>query len=156
MRALPFRFQIQQEGNKVMELNDLSLLDTVAASNAGENVNLTHPATGEPFTNADGSQMYITIAGPDSDRWRHTKWSMVDRRNNLKKSKISGRESDENLLSALVSIVIGWNITLGGDKPPCTPENVRKVFVTYPWTMKQVQAYFDDEANFSKVSSSTS
>ena len=139
-----------------MELNDLSLLDTVSNSNIGERVNLVHPATSEPFTNADGSPMYITILGPDSDRWKDNRHTIIDRRTALKKSKVSAKEIDQTLINSLVAVTVGWNITLSGEQPQCTPENVRAVYIKYPWVLKQVQAYFDDESNFSKVSSITS
>jgi hypothetical protein len=139
-----------------MELNDISLLDTIANSNAGEKVYLVHPATSEPFTNADGSPMYITVLGQDSDKWRDNRHTILDRRNALKKSKVPAKEIDMTLINSLAAITSGWSITLGGQQPSCTPDNVRAVYVKYPWVMRQIQAYFDDESNFSKVSSPTS
>src|ERR1700752_526633 len=109
-------------------LTDLSVLDTVGNSNRGEVVTLTHPSSSETFRNADGSDMTITILGPDSDRWRANRHSIMDRRNALKKSKVSGKELDETLLNSLTAVTIAWNITLNGEKPTCDAKTVREVY----------------------------
>ena len=137
-------------------LTDLSILDTVRNANEGEKVTLSHPGTGELFYNGDGSEMTVTILGPDSDKWKTTRHAIYNRRMALKKARVSGEEVDNTLLNSLVAVTVSWNITLGGEQPQCTPDKVREVYEKYPWVMKQVQAYFDDETNFSKVSVITS
>lgn len=139
-----------------MNLTDISLLDTVKNSNEGEKVTLYHPGNGDSFHNADGSEMTITICGQDGDKWKLTRHTMINRRQALKKTKTSGEEIDHNLVNSLVSITVAWNITLNGEQPKCDPDKVREVYVRYPWIMRQVQGYFDDETNFSKVSVTTS
>jgi hypothetical protein len=136
------------------EFTDLAMLDTIANSNEGETITIVSP-DGTVWNNPDGTEMTITLYGVDSDRWNSNRHSIIDRRNALKKNKISGKELDETLVNSLVAITKSWNVTFNGVKPECSPKNVKDLYVQRPWVKRLVQTYFDDESNFMKVLSKT-
>ncbi len=55
-------------------------------------------------------------------------------------------------MDILVAATKDWNITYNNEKMPCTPENVRTIYVSCPPIRKQVDEWMADEANFSKAS----
>lgn len=151
---------------------DISDLDTLDLGESGVDMPVRHVAP--PYAviyNNDGvgddpdaadykepTQQTITVASADSDKFQKASRSARNRRN-----QVGGRrggagalpraeEIDSDSIELLVAVVIRWNITLRGEKPPCTPAKVREVYTKYPWIMRQVDAYIADDANFLKPS----
>lgn len=116
-------------------------------------VMLTHPVTGDPIYNADGSQMSITIHGPYSKRYKQISHEQQNRR--LIKAQRSGgkmnltaEDLESSALDLLVKCVEGWNVSLGAKPEAFTGEAVVKVFTEMPWVREQVDAAFGDTKAF--------
>lgn len=106
-----------------------------------------------PLMNPDGTPMTIEVFGLFSDRYRE----LVDAQQNArirKASKSGGKisftaeEVRENRLNLMVGCVKSWNITLNGECPPCTPDEIKRVFKTYPFIRVIVEATMESPDNF--------
>jgi hypothetical protein len=116
-------------------------------------VMLTHPVTGDPVNNADGSQMSITIHGPYSKRYKQISHEQQNRR--LIKAQRSGgklnltaEDLEESSLELLVKCVDGWNVSLGAKPEAFSEDAVSKLFTDMPWVREQVDAAFGDTKAF--------
>lgn len=116
-------------------------------------VMLTHPVTGDPIYNADGSQMSITIHGPYSKRYKQISHEQQNRR--LIKAQRSGgklnltaEDLESSTFDLLVKCVEGWNVSLGAKPEAFSEEAVVKVFTDMPWVREQVDAAFGDTKAF--------
>jgi len=116
-------------------------------------VMLTHPVTGDPVNNADGSQMSITIHGPYSKRYKQISHEQQNRR--LIKAQRSGgklnltaEDLEASSLDMLVKCVEGWNVSLSAKPEAFSEEAVIKVFTDMPWVREQVDAAFGDTKAF--------
>lgn len=117
-------------------------------------VMLTHPATGEPLMH-DGKQMSIEIYGKYSSHFK----AISNARSNAriqKAQRTGGRgtltaeqiQADE--LATLVKCVKDWYMAVDdkGGLTELSEENVRKVFVEFPWVREQVELAFEDNRAF--------
>jgi len=114
---------------------------------------LTHPVTGEPVCNADGSQMSITLHGPYSKRYKQISHDQQNRRL-IKAQRAGGKmtltaeDIEDAALELLVKCVDGWNVSLGAKPEPFSTESVSKLFTDMPWVREQVDAGFGDTKAF--------
>lgn len=111
-----------------------------------------------PLTNDDGSNMSVEVYGSFSDQYR----AIVDAQQNLRIKKasknggkvtFSAEEVRENRMNLVVGCVKSWNITLNGECPECTPDNVRRIFTEYPFIRVAVEMAIETPDNFLESSS---
>ena len=105
-----------------------------------------HPKTGEE------TSIVITLASPDSDKYR--KLSMAMRNKNLQyatknRGVASAERLDEDAVNLLVGATLAWaGVVENGIAVDCTPENVRRLYTTFPWLREQVDTFLGDRKNF--------
>jgi len=127
---------------------DLASLDTIAASNEGEWMNVMHPKTDEPI----GAR--IKLAGPDSDIVKKAQNKITNRR--LKgrgRNKLDAESINEEQVEMLASCTLGWEgIVVNGEEVKFSKDNAVNLYLKYPWIMEQVNIFIGDRANFIKSS----
>lgn len=129
---------------------DITKLDTVKASNAGADLELLHPATGEK------TGVTITLAGPDSDVYRKALRRQADRqfKTSQKRSQQhqTAAELEEEAVKVLAACTLDWQgMEEGKDALGCTPENVEHVYRKYLWIREQVDEFVGDRQAFIKA-----
>ena len=123
--------------------------DFASVDNKHENVMVVkHPQTGDPTT------AQVTLAGPEHPK--HKALTMASQRAMRKKFAASGRlvptdpeEDYEDALDKAVACTLGWKeIKRDGVELECTETNVRELYQSAPWLLKQVSAYIANDENF--------
>ncbi len=127
---------------------DLNAFDTRAGAEAGIELTLVHPKTGEPLTFAK-----IRILGADSDAYRDLQMQMqrraAERMARTRKLNISPEELEAQALDLLVAVTQGWSgLTLDGAPFEYSPENARKLYTRATWIREQVDTAVQDRGNF--------
>lgn len=131
---------------------DLAAYDGLTkAQEDGLAVDILDPA-GEP------TGIIITVAGPDSERYKAAEQKQIDKR--LKRrsaAPMNAAEIAQASLEGLADCVISWSpVTLDGADLPMTAENAVKLFTRFPWIREQVNAKAGDRTSFLKSLSSGS
>jgi len=121
-------------------------LATTASHEAGAEVNILSPVDGSP------TDVFIKIKGADSKAWRQQRKRQTS---TIVQAKSEGKldEVDYDVLDieALVAITIDWkNLTKGGKKYECTPENARALYEQSPSIVQQLLTFLADSGNFTK------
>ena len=119
---------------------DLSSLDTSAAAEAGAELELLHPATGE------GLNMFVTLLGTDSASWRQAISRNLNRRGSGKRTPEKAME--ENIETYAACTVGFRGVILDGQEIPFSHDNARMLYRRFPWMREQVDAFIGDRANF--------
>lgn len=144
---------------------DIGKLDTIAACNAGAEIELLHPSTQEPLG------IFITVLGKDSDVCREHFRNTVNE--NIRRAAMAKkRGKDEELttyekqqergVELLVSCTLGWRtvekidgtetekpvITLKGEDLQYTKANAKRLYEVMPWIKEQVDTAIMDLENF--------
>lgn len=135
---------------------DLSKLNSVAACNAGFELELFHPGTKE------GLGVFVTVLGQDSDEYR--KVFQVQQRKRLDramrgggiriKSVASPESLEQDANELLAACTKSWrtgeeqHLLIGGEKLECSRDNAMRVYRDYPWIKEQVDDAVNDRANF--------
>lgn len=115
-----------------------------------------HLPNGVALVNDDGTPMIITLHGLYSDKYR----SVVEKQqaDRLKRAQRMGgkpnidpKELRDNRTTLLIECTESWNITLNGECPKCTPQNVRAVYEKYQFirdqasdALEEPQAFLED------------
>jgi hypothetical protein len=117
-------------------------------------ISLYHPATGQTLMNDDGSEMTVEVYGADSSVYRNVVREQQDRRMariaKTGKAVLTTAEIEANQLELTIKAVKSWTITLNGETPAITRENVEKVLTTYTWIRVQIEDGISNSANFLK------
>jgi len=121
-------------------------LATTASHEAGAEVNILSPVDGSP------TDVFIKIKGADSKAWRQQRKRQTSA---IVQAKSEGKLEEldyESLdVEALVAITIDWkNLTKGGKKYECTPENARALYEQSPSIVQQLLTFLADSGNFTK------
>ena len=129
----------------------LASLSPVRAANAGADLHLKHPATGEPlFETVKGKQVPATILlyGRDSAAVKEATKLVEQRR--AKGEDITPEDAGILILTAAIG---GWSAAIGISKAgdiPFTPENAR-ILLTNPdtaWVAEQIGPFSMSRRNF--------
>lgn len=139
---------------------DLASLDTVAACDAGAEIELLHPTTQAPLG------IFILVLGRDSQVFKnYTRQTINARLRKEALNKRRGRESEvttvelaeEDNIAALVACTRAWRtgedpvITFRGSDLPFSPENAALIYNALPWLKRQVDEGIGDLENFLKA-----
>ena len=129
---------------------DLGNLDTVAVSEKGATLYLTHPDTGEPLHCDDGTPMTIEVLGMDSKTYRNKVDSLQNKRWSSGRMRMTAQRNEVDAVEILASCTITWNIQLRGNKVEPSPDNYRQVYKNpgLRWLRDQVDNFMGDRANF--------
>lgn len=125
---------------------DLNLLNVVEASEKGNAFDLLHPVTGDVLTDDNSVPMTITALGSDSAPYKNEYRAQQQR--NLGKKKISPEAGERAVSEVLISVILDWNIQMGGEKIKFSKQAARDLFVTHPWIKEQLAEFVTDRANF--------
>lgn len=138
---------------------DLASLDTVAACDAGAEIELQHPTTGAPL------DIWVSVLGRDSQVFKaYTRLSINARLRKEAANRRRGREAEvatvelaeEDSTGALVACTRGWRtgnnpvITFKGEDLPFSPGNAALIYNALPWIKRQVDDAIGDLENFLK------
>jgi hypothetical protein len=111
-----------------------------------------------PLINPDKTPMTIEVYGSFSETYRTVIDAQQDRR--IKKASRSGGKATfsaddirQNRLELVLACVKSWNITMGGACPPCTPEEVKRVVLEYPFIRMQIEMAIETPDHFLQTSS---
>lgn len=119
---------------------DLATLDTQASSEAGAELELAHPATGEELG------IFITLAGADSSQWRRAVADVANRRG---RKKVTAEDARRDGIEIIARCTLSWrNVRVDGEDLPCTLENAKKLYTRFNWMREQADAFCSDRANF--------
>jgi hypothetical protein len=136
---------------------DLSTLDTAPAAEAGAKMTVLHPATGAPLKTDAGADLYLMLAGEDSERCRSARRAISDKRLKAQASglrvQITRDELEADDLDVLVACTMGWGgLALDGADLPFNAENARALYKRLPWLREQANAFITDRSAFLKPS----
>jgi hypothetical protein len=133
---------------------DLATLDTVAACDAGAEIELRHPVTKAPLG------IYISGKGKDSAAWRAEVHKSVNARIKRRGAVSTPEEAEVSNIMSLVAVTISWRsknddgktyrntITFEKKELDCTPENAKLLYTRLIWMRDQFDEGLADLANF--------
>lgn len=149
---------------------DISDLDTVAASDAGAEIELVHPTTNAPLG------IFITILGKDSEVFReHVKEQVnasirkeaLATRRGKKVDPPTAEEAEQRAIELLVLCTLGWRsetygekkavianepvIVMKGEALPFSVANAKRIYTDSIWIRRQVDEAIGDLENFIKA-----
>lgn len=124
---------------------DLKRFDVASAANAGAELHLKHPATGEPL-NDGGKPVTLRLMGRDAPAVREAARA-ADR------AVTAGEiDADERLTRVLVAATVGWSGIEVDGETKFSPDGARKLY-TMPetdWVLEQVTPFFLNRANYAR------
>jgi len=131
---------------------DLANIENAYDPNDGFAVELNGPDEA-PLTNEDGSRMTITVLGADSDAAVRARNANVNK--HLAKgarAKVTAESSQADAASFLAKLTVGWNITMGGQKPAFSQDEAQKLYLNprLAFIREQVDAAIAERSNFLK------
>lgn len=103
-----------------------------------------------------GTGMFIRLAGPDAERRKKAKERLTDALFSMNRlgAQITDGERSRKLavlhMDDMVAATISWRYPEGFEGPPCTPENVRKIYGKHSTLLAQVMNAADDLKRFTK------
>lgn len=139
---------------------DLASIDTVAACNAGADVELLHPVTREPLG------IFWRVLGRDSDVFKaHVNKNVNAKMRRAMLAKKRGRdaepttaeEAEADAIELLVACSAGWRtgdmptIEFKGSPLAFDENNARRVLTALPWIRSQVDEAVGDLENFMRI-----
>jgi hypothetical protein len=133
---------------------DLKDFDVASAAEAGSELTLLHPVSGEPL------DIVITVAGQDSKRARNADRAITDML--TKEAQDKKLKSDDETFERLAAtkaagLTMGWSgIEWNGAEYPFTHENAVKLYIERRWIREQVERFAGQRANFFKPSAPNS
>jgi len=140
---------------------DLATLDTRAACDVPAEIELKHPATGEPLG------MFISLLGKDSTPYKTAvkalrnaafKKAGLAQRKGQKVELTTADDIDANSIDLVVAATVGWRdgannkptYTIDAAEVAFTPEAGKAFYTRFEWAKEQVDEYIEDLENFMK------
>jgi len=136
---------------------DLATLDTAYAPDEGFTLELRGPDDA-PLFNDDGTPMTLTLLGSDSDVAVKIRNANQNRRlAQGARMKLTAESLEADAAGYLAKLTIGWNITMGGEKPPFSHDAAAALYRNpkLAFIREQADAAIADRANFMKASPAT-
>ena len=124
---------------------DLSAFDVETGSNQGAKLELLDK-------NGSKTGLWIRLVGADSTDYQRVVTQQNRKRlNRLQRPqgpKMTTEDMDNERFDRLVACTKEWNLKLGGQDYPCTPENAEKIYRASTLITEQVEAFVNERANF--------
>ena len=136
---------------------DLSTITDTYAPDAGFVLELRGPDDKALF-NDDGTPMTLTLLGADSDVAVKARNANQNRRfAQGARLKLTAEGLDSDSASYLAKLTTGWNITMGGTKPPFSAAAAAALFADpkLSFIREQADTAIADRSNFLKASPTT-
>lgn len=126
---------------------DLSSLSNMTVlQEAGTEVDITHPGTGESL----GIKMQVV--GPDSKRQKSATAMIVGERAELRMRKITAARLEDETIRIAASSIVAWSgVVEDGKEIEYSPSAALTLLTKYPFIREQITAYSNDRANFLKT-----
>lgn len=126
------------------DLNSLSGLSD--AQEAGYEVEILHPKTGEPVG------IMVKVSGPDSVKQKAGRSAVVEDRIAKKVRKVTPARAEHEANTLVAHSIISWSgVVNAGNAIDYSVANAIKLFEQHTWLREQIQAAADDRANFIKT-----
>lgn len=120
-----------------MESIDLASLDTQAACEQGAELELLHPATGQPLG------VYLTLAGVDSRTHRQSLAFLAERR--LKRRSVTPDDLRGEDVEVAARCTLGWRgVRIDGKEVAHSLD----IFERFPWIREQAVAFIGDRSQY--------
>lgn len=128
-------------------MTELSNLDALVRNqDAGAPLVLKHPVTLEPIG------ITLNVLGEDSDKIRKLKRRQLNMRLKNQQKKLTAEELESNTNEIYAAAITGWEweegVTLDGERPECTPDNVSRFLNRFLFAKKQVDDHMADTSAF--------
>lgn len=140
---------------------DLAQLDTAARAEAGVEMTVRHPVSGEALSAGDGSAVKLRLAGLDSERFERASAVLAaarlaeERRAPQPDAGADGLTRTERA-RLLALVTVDWRgVALDGEALACTAENAERLYLRLPWLLDQADRFVADRANFLPPSPTT-
>lgn len=122
---------------------DLKKYDTVAACDAGAELQLKDPFTGEP------TKDFITVLGVDSSTFQEAQRRAFDARVAKGDATVTRADIDAEIVGILADCTRSWRIKDDGGKDvPFSRAAAVELYTKYPRIKDQVNAFIGGVANF--------
>jgi hypothetical protein len=122
---------------------DLKKYDTVTACDAGAEMELKDPVTGE------GLDAFITLAGVDSKAFRKAQDDCANARIRNQANTFGIKDIRKENVFSLAACTLGWRgIEEDGAAIPFSKQAVIDLYTSYPWIFEQVNAFIGNRANY--------
>lgn len=116
-------------------------------------VEIKHPANGEPLTNKDGSAMTIVLHAPHSKAYKEAMYEQTNKR--LKTAQSSGgdfnltaQDIEEASLELLSKTTKSWNITYDDTQPKLTAAKAKAIYEELFWLRPQLEEALNNSQVF--------
>lgn len=133
---------------------DISTFETNDLANEGVVMEIQNPDTFEILLDDDGNPMWLQLRGTDSDVHKAVQHRANNRR--LKQayqhrgdfSGTRAEDVEQEALTQLTKCTVAWHLVVDKKFPPCTEEEVRKVYARFPWLREQAEKWREDRSHF--------
>lgn len=123
------------------ETIDLASLDTAARCDEGAELELRHPATGEPLG------VYLALAGVDSRAHRQALAHLAEQR--LKRRTMNPDDVRGEDVEVAARCTLAWRgVTIDGKAVSYSLENARALYARFPWIREQAVVFIADRGNY--------
>ena len=102
-----------------------------------DNVTVDLKIKDKNLTNADGSNMTVTVLSPFSKQYRKILQSITEER--IKSKDNDDQDFDTFITQTLVDATVDWNITYGDEKPKFSKELAKEIYDKAFWIRSQIQ-----------------
>lgn len=141
---------------------DLENLDTTSLADQGADLELMTPSGKLIVDEATKKPWTIRLLGVDSRKYQELQHrsanKRIARRQRSRKAVVTSEELDTDQLEILIDITINWSgisLNKAAGPLPFTKENVRMLYMRFPWIREQAEDFVQDRANYLGESSKT-
>ena len=129
---------------------DLSTLDTAKVADEGAKCVLVHPVTQQILRDDAGEEVYIRLAGTDSETYKKAQRRLINKRLASKgRGSVTAEQVDADDLLILAECTLGWGgIAVDGRNPVCSASEATKIYERFSWIREQASAFISDRANY--------
>lgn len=123
-----------------------SFADLTKIQDDGIDVDILHPATGEPL------DIVIRVAGPDSGRQRNARTRISNERLRIGSKKLTAADYEAMSLKVAVASIITWSgVIENGQTVEFSADAATDLLTRYPFILEQVNVAIGDRAGFIKT-----
>lgn len=135
---------------------DISQID-FGNSNTGIDMILIHPVSGLEIIDTETSEpVTLKVVGAESDVYKEAQRRITNQKLSKAKGKkdisFTAEELEAFRIQLIAACIRGWShIGLGEAKElPYSEQNAKRLLVTAPWILEQVETFVGDRANFTQ------